>query len=63
MFTYLDADERRPSLAALMELYWRTMPAYQVLSARQRACLDAAAVFAGAGQALSLMFVLSCNLP
>ncbi len=32
MFTYLDADERRPSLAALMELYWRTMPAYQALA-------------------------------
>ena len=33
MFTYLDANERRPSLAALMELYWQTMPAYQVLMA------------------------------
>ena len=42
MFTYLDADERRPSLAALMELYWRTMPAYQVPSAEQRARLPAA---------------------
>ena len=31
MFTYLDASSDRPSLAALMELYWRTMPAYQVL--------------------------------
>ena len=30
MFTYLDADPARPPLAALMELYWQTMPAYQV---------------------------------
>lgn len=30
MFTYLDADESRPSLEAMMELYWRAMPEYQV---------------------------------
>ena len=30
MFTYLDADESRPSLQAMMELYWRAMPQYQV---------------------------------
>ena len=30
MFTYLDASLERPSLTALMELYWQTMPAYQV---------------------------------
>lgn len=30
MFAYLDADERRPSLLALMDDYWRLMPAYQV---------------------------------
>ena len=29
MFTYMDADERRPSLEALMEDYWRILPIYQ----------------------------------
>ncbi|KAK9845750.1 hypothetical protein WJX81_001368 [Elliptochloris bilobata] len=29
LFTYLDADPRRPSLESLMEEYWRLMPAYQ----------------------------------
>lgn len=33
LFSYLDADERRPSLEAMMEEYWRQMPAYQVESA------------------------------
>lgn len=28
---YLDADERRPSLVAMMDDYWRLMPSYQVL--------------------------------
>ena len=27
--SYLDADERRPSLEAMMDDYWRLMPAYQ----------------------------------
>ena len=43
MFTYLDASENRPSLAALMELYWRTMPAYQVRSWRDNASENGAA--------------------
>lgn len=30
MFSYLDADEGRPSLEAMMEVYWQTMPEYQV---------------------------------
>ena len=30
LFTYLDAAEERPSLAALMDLYWHAMPGYQV---------------------------------
>lgn len=29
MFTYLDADPRRPSLEALLEDYWKLMPEYQ----------------------------------
>jgi len=29
MFTYMDADERRPSLESLMEDYWRLLPMYQ----------------------------------
>lgn len=29
MFTYMDADERRPSLESLMEDYWRMLPKYQ----------------------------------
>lgn len=29
MFTYMDADERRPSLEILMEDYWRLLPTYQ----------------------------------
>lgn len=29
MFTYLDADKGRPSLEAMMELYWNAMPDYQ----------------------------------
>lgn len=32
MFTYLDADSRRPSLEALLEDYWRQMPPYQGLA-------------------------------
>lgn len=31
LFTYVDADQRRPSLLALMDDYWRLMPSYQVL--------------------------------
>lgn len=30
MFSYMDADEGRPSLEAMMELYWSAMPEYQV---------------------------------
>lgn len=30
LFSYLDADERRPSLEAMMDDYWRLMPSYQV---------------------------------
>ena len=29
MFTYLDADEKRPSLTSLMEDYWKLLPTYQ----------------------------------
>jgi len=29
MFTYMDADERRPSLEMLMEDYWKLLPEYQ----------------------------------
>eukprot|EP00549_Striatella_unipunctata_P022022 CAMPEP_0118699942 /NCGR_PEP_ID=MMETSP0800-20121206/16243_1 /TAXON_ID=210618 ORGANISM="Striatella unipunctata, Strain CCMP2910" /NCGR_SAMPLE_ID=MMETSP0800 /ASSEMBLY_ACC=CAM_ASM_000638 /LENGTH=1167 /DNA_ID=CAMNT_0006600343 /DNA_START=1 /DNA_END=3505 /DNA_ORIENTATION=+ len=29
MFTYLDADEQRPSLSTLMEDYWKLLPKYQ----------------------------------
>jgi flavin-dependent dehydrogenase len=29
MFTYLDADPSRPSLAELLDLYWKKMPEYQ----------------------------------
>jgi len=29
MFTYMDADERRPSLTTLMEDYWKLLPMYQ----------------------------------
>jgi len=29
MFTYMDADERRPSLEMLMEDYWKILPEYQ----------------------------------
>ena len=29
MFSYMDAEPYRPSLAAVMEDYWRLMPAYQ----------------------------------
>mmetsp|Transcript_17527 Transcript_17527/g.26615 ORF Transcript_17527/g.26615 Transcript_17527/m.26615 type:complete len:627 (-) Transcript_17527:1065-2945(-) len=29
MFTYMDADEMRPSLETLMEDYWRLLPVYQ----------------------------------
>lgn len=29
MFTYMDADEKRPSLEMLMEDYWRMLPKYQ----------------------------------
>lgn len=29
MFTYLDANEKRPSLETLMEDYWRLLPEYQ----------------------------------
>eukprot|EP00208_Stichococcus_sp_RCC1054_P007563 CAMPEP_0206136508 /NCGR_PEP_ID=MMETSP1473-20131121/1749_1 /ASSEMBLY_ACC=CAM_ASM_001109 /TAXON_ID=1461547 /ORGANISM="Stichococcus sp, Strain RCC1054" /LENGTH=633 /DNA_ID=CAMNT_0053529101 /DNA_START=287 /DNA_END=2188 /DNA_ORIENTATION=+ len=29
LFTYVDADQRRPSLLALMDDYWRLMPSYQ----------------------------------
>ena len=29
MFTYMDADERRPSLETLFEDYWKTLPIYQ----------------------------------
>jgi hypothetical protein len=29
MFTYMDADERRPSLLDLMEDYWKLLPTYQ----------------------------------
>jgi hypothetical protein len=29
MFTYMDADEQRPSLESLMEDYWRLLPIYQ----------------------------------
>jgi hypothetical protein len=29
MFTYMDADEKRPSLETLMEDYWRMLPKYQ----------------------------------
>jgi hypothetical protein len=29
MFTYMDADERRPSLLDLMEDYWKLLPGYQ----------------------------------
>lgn len=29
MFTYMDADENRPSLEMLMEDYWRMLPKYQ----------------------------------
>jgi len=29
MFTYMDADENRPSLEALMEDYWKMLPRYQ----------------------------------
>jgi flavin-dependent dehydrogenase len=29
MFTYMDADESRPSLEDMMEDYWKTLPAYQ----------------------------------
>jgi hypothetical protein len=29
MFTYMDADEKRPSLEMLMEEYWRLLPKYQ----------------------------------
>jgi hypothetical protein len=28
-FTYMDADEKRPSLETLMEDYWRLLPEYQ----------------------------------
>jgi len=29
MFTYMDADEMRPSMESLMEDYWRLLPTYQ----------------------------------
>lgn len=29
MFTYMDADEKRPSLETLMEDYWKMLPTYQ----------------------------------
>jgi hypothetical protein len=29
MFTYMDADEKRPSLETLMEDYWKMLPKYQ----------------------------------
>jgi hypothetical protein len=29
MFTYMDADEKRPSLESLMEDYWKLLPKYQ----------------------------------
>ena len=29
MFTYMDADERRPSLETMMEDYWKLLPVYQ----------------------------------
>lgn len=29
MFTYMDADEKRPSLETLMEDYWKLLPMYQ----------------------------------
>jgi flavin-dependent dehydrogenase len=29
MFTYMDADENRPSLEDMMEDYWKTLPTYQ----------------------------------
>jgi len=29
MFTYMDADQRRPSLETLMEDYWKLLPKYQ----------------------------------
>jgi hypothetical protein len=29
MFTYFDAEEKRPSLSSLMEDYWRLLPIYQ----------------------------------
>jgi hypothetical protein len=29
MFTYMDADEKRPSLESLMEDYWKLLPEYQ----------------------------------
>jgi hypothetical protein len=29
MFTYMDADEKRPSLKTLMEDYWKLLPMYQ----------------------------------
>ena len=32
--SYLDADERRPSLEAMMDDYWRLMPSYQACFSR-----------------------------
>ena len=29
MFTYMDANEKRPSLETLMEDYWKLLPEYQ----------------------------------
>ncbi len=39
LFSYFDADERRPSLEAMMDDYWRLMPSYQVRPAEVPAIL------------------------
>lgn len=40
MFTYMDADERRPSLETLMEDYWKLLPVYQPSISDPEADLD-----------------------
>jgi flavin-dependent dehydrogenase len=42
MFTYVDAQPGRPSLAELLESYWRLLPAYQRLPAAAEGDVEAA---------------------
>jgi flavin-dependent dehydrogenase len=46
MFTYLDADEKRPSLETLMEDYWKLLPEYQPSITNPETDLDVKRVLA-----------------